>query len=96
MGSPTQEIAARLKQEWQDGTTHPFLDGDVTHQSSDSLTDASRTVLMAVSFTTAGCADGSVSAKQFGTWLVQDFMFVLAFTRFMGSVLSKAPEVCAP
>ena len=36
------------------------------------------------------CQSGTIKPKQFNTWLVQDYLFVLQFTRFVGSVLAKA------
>ena len=36
------------------------------------------------------CQSGTIKPKQFNTWLVQDYLFVIQFTRFVGSVLSSA------
>ncbi|GMH43660.1 hypothetical protein BSKO_11582 [Bryopsis sp. KO-2023] len=40
----------------------------------------------------AGCKDGSVKANQFDTWLVQDYLFVLQFTKFVEGLASLAPK----
>ena len=39
-----------------------------------------------------GCHDGSLHPAQFNTWLVQDYLFVKDFTRFVGRVLGAAPD----
>ena len=36
------------------------------------------------------CQSGAIKPKQFNTWLVQDYLFVIQFTRFVGSVLANA------
>ena len=38
-----------------------------------------------------GCRTGRISYGQFATWLVQDYLFVLEFTRFAARVLTTAP-----
>jgi thiaminase len=38
-----------------------------------------------------GCRTGTIEYGQFATWLVQDYLFVLEFTRFAARVLSAAP-----
>ena len=39
------------------------------------------------------CQSGTIKPKQFNTWLVQDYLFVTEFTRFVGRVLASAmPE----
>ncbi|MGF1481095.1 MAG: TenA family transcriptional regulator [Cyanophyceae cyanobacterium] len=39
------------------------------------------------------CQAGTIKPAQFNTWLVQDYLFVLEFTRFVGRVLASAmPE----
>jgi len=38
------------------------------------------------------CQQGSIAPQQFNTWLVQDYLFVLAFTRMAGRLLSIAPD----
>lgn len=37
------------------------------------------------------CQEGTILAEQFNTWLVQDYLFVTEFTRFVGRVLAAAP-----
>lgn len=37
------------------------------------------------------CADGSIAPQQFNTWLVQDYHFVLDFTRLVAGCLMAAP-----
>jgi thiaminase/transcriptional activator TenA len=37
------------------------------------------------------CQDGTIRPEQFNTWLVQDYQFVVDFTRFVGRVLAAAP-----
>ena len=37
------------------------------------------------------CAIGTITGDQFNTWLQQDYYFVIAFTRMVGQILSKAP-----
>jgi thiaminase/transcriptional activator TenA len=37
------------------------------------------------------CQTGEIAANQFNTWLVQDYWFVVDFTRFTGRVLAAAP-----
>ncbi|MDA0267489.1 MAG: TenA family transcriptional regulator [Cyanobacteria bacterium] len=37
------------------------------------------------------CQDGTIRPEQFNTWLVQDYHFVVDFTRFVGRVLAAAP-----
>jgi thiaminase/transcriptional activator TenA len=37
------------------------------------------------------CQDGSILTAQFDTWLVQDYLFVLEFTRFVARTLAAAP-----
>ena len=39
-----------------------------------------------------GCHSGTLQPAQFNTWLVQDFLFVKAFTRMVGRVLAAAPD----
>lgn len=39
-----------------------------------------------------GCQQGTISVSQFNTWLVQDVLFVKAFTRMVGRVLAAAPD----
>ncbi|MGG6238417.1 TenA family transcriptional regulator [Nodosilinea sp. AN01ver1] len=39
-----------------------------------------------------GCRSGTLQPAQFNTWLVQDFLFVKAFTRMVGRVLAAAPD----
>lgn len=38
------------------------------------------------------CRDGTIRPDQFNTWLVQDYLFVKDFTRFVGRVLAAAPD----
>lgn len=38
-----------------------------------------------------GCRTGRISDGQFVTWLVQDYLFVVEFTRFAARVLTTAP-----
>lgn len=40
-----------------------------------------------------GCADGTVSTKQFDTWLVQDYMYVTSFHSFLDGIIKSAPVV---
>ncbi|HEY9887054.1 MAG TPA: hypothetical protein V6D02_01560 [Candidatus Obscuribacterales bacterium] len=37
------------------------------------------------------CQEGTIRPAQFNTWLVQDYLFVTDFTRFVGRVLAAAP-----
>ncbi|ACK71313.1 transcriptional activator, TenA family [Gloeothece citriformis PCC 7424] len=37
------------------------------------------------------CQQGTISPQQFNTWLVQDYLFVVDFTRFVARVLAVAP-----
>ena len=37
------------------------------------------------------CQSGTIHPKQFNTWLVQDYLFVIEFTRFVARVLANAP-----
>ena len=37
------------------------------------------------------CQLGTIQPKQFDTWLVQDYLFVIEFTRFVARVLANAP-----
>lgn len=37
------------------------------------------------------CQDGSLHPDQFNTWLVQDYLFVTHFTRFLARTLAVAP-----
>ena len=37
------------------------------------------------------CKEGTIRASQFNTWLVQDYLFVTEFTRFVGRALAAAP-----
>jgi thiaminase/transcriptional activator TenA len=39
----------------------------------------------------AQCQEGTILPLQFNTWLVQDYLFVTEFTRFVGRVLAAAP-----
>ncbi|MEO1593074.1 MAG: TenA family transcriptional regulator, partial [Cyanobacteria bacterium J06632_22] len=39
-----------------------------------------------------GCQRGDITAQQFNTWLVQDYLFVLAFTRMAARLLAAAPD----
>jgi thiaminase/transcriptional activator TenA len=38
-----------------------------------------------------GCRTGTIAHGQFETWLVQDYLFVVEFTRFAARVLTAAP-----
>ncbi|NMG06859.1 TenA family transcriptional regulator [Brasilonema sp. UFV-L1] len=38
-----------------------------------------------------GCKLGTIRPQQFNTWLVQDYLFVIDFTRMVGRVLAIAP-----
>ena len=38
------------------------------------------------------CQAGTIRPAQFNTWLVQDYRFVTAFTRFVGRTLAAAPD----
>ena len=38
-----------------------------------------------------GCRTGTIAHGQFATWLVQDYLFVVEFTRFAARVLTAAP-----
>ncbi len=38
-----------------------------------------------------GCRTGTITPQQFETWLVQDYLFVVEFTRFAARVLVAAP-----
>ena len=38
-----------------------------------------------------GCRTGTIDHGQFATWLVQDYLFVVEFTRFAARVLTTAP-----
>ncbi len=38
-----------------------------------------------------GCRDGTIRLDQFHTWLVQDYRFVVEFTRFAARLLADAP-----
>lgn len=38
------------------------------------------------------CQQGTIRPQQFNTWLVQDYLFVVEFTRFAASLLSVAPR----
>ena len=40
----------------------------------------------------AECQQGTIQPAQFNTWLVQDYHFVLEFTRFAASVIQSAPS----
>jgi formylaminopyrimidine deformylase / aminopyrimidine aminohydrolase len=40
-----------------------------------------------------GCRTGTIAPGQFATWLVQDYLFVVEFTRFAARVLTIAPVV---
>eukprot|EP00611_Tribonema_gayanum_P017677 TRINITY_DN3047_c0_g1_i1.p1 TRINITY_DN3047_c0_g1~~TRINITY_DN3047_c0_g1_i1.p1 ORF type:complete len:224 (+),score=62.91 TRINITY_DN3047_c0_g1_i1:152-823(+) len=42
------------------------------------------------------CADGTVGDQQFNTWLLQDYLFVLEFSRMAGRALSNAPDEHVP
>ncbi len=37
------------------------------------------------------CHLGTIKSEQFNTWLVQDYLFVVEFTRMVGRVLASAP-----
>ena len=37
------------------------------------------------------CQEGTLLTSQFNTWLVQDYLFVTEFTRFVGRTLAAAP-----
>ncbi|MEO1400310.1 MAG: TenA family transcriptional regulator [Cyanobacteria bacterium J06635_1] len=37
------------------------------------------------------CQEGSIQPKQFNTWLVQDYLFVVEFTRTAARLLASAP-----
>ncbi len=37
------------------------------------------------------CKLGTIQEKQFNTWLVQDYLFVVEFTRFVARVLANSP-----
>lgn len=37
------------------------------------------------------CHKGTIQPKQFNTWLVQDYLFVIEFTRFIAKILANAP-----
>ena len=37
------------------------------------------------------CKLGTIKPKQFNTWLVQDYLFVVEFTRMVGRILTYAP-----
>ncbi len=37
------------------------------------------------------CQLGTIQPKQFNTWLVQDYLFVVEFTRFVARILANAP-----
>ncbi len=37
------------------------------------------------------CKLGTIQPQQFNTWLVQDYLFVIEFTRMVGRVLASAP-----
>ncbi len=37
------------------------------------------------------CHSGTIQHSQFNTWLVQDYLFVVEFTRFVARVLANAP-----
>lgn len=39
----------------------------------------------------AQCASGTIQPQQFNTWLVQDYLFVIEFTRMVARVLAAAP-----
>jgi thiaminase/transcriptional activator TenA len=38
------------------------------------------------------CQQGTIRPAQFNTWLVQDYLFVTQFTRFVGRTLAAAPD----
>lgn len=37
------------------------------------------------------CKSGTIQPQQFNTWLVQDRLFVIEFTRMLGRILAQAP-----
>ena len=37
------------------------------------------------------CQSGKIQPKQFNTWLVQDYLFVIEFTRLLAKTLANAP-----
>ncbi len=37
------------------------------------------------------CQSGKIKPQQFNTWLIQDYLFVVEFTRFQAKVLANAP-----
>ncbi|MBD2306068.1 TenA family transcriptional regulator [Chroococcidiopsis sp. FACHB-1243] len=37
------------------------------------------------------CQQGTIQPQQFNTWLVQDYLFVIDFTRFLARILAIAP-----
>ena len=37
------------------------------------------------------CQQGTIAPEQFNTWLVQDYLFVIGFTRLAGRLLAAAP-----
>ncbi|MCT7957388.1 TenA family transcriptional regulator [Laspinema palackyanum] len=39
-----------------------------------------------------GCKQGTITPEQFNTWLVQDYQFVVEFTRMLARILSVAPN----
>ncbi len=39
------------------------------------------------------CQEGSITPQQFNTWLVQDYLFVLEFTRMAARLIAAAPDV---
>jgi thiaminase/transcriptional activator TenA len=39
-----------------------------------------------------GCQRGTITAAQFNTWLVQDYLFAKDFTRMVGKMLGAAPD----
>jgi formylaminopyrimidine deformylase / aminopyrimidine aminohydrolase len=39
-----------------------------------------------------GCKKGTITPEQFNTWLVQDYQFVIEFTRMLARILSIAPR----
>lgn len=40
-----------------------------------------------------GCAQGTVSSKQFNTWLVQDYLYVNSFQPFLLGIIPLSPSV---
>jgi thiaminase/transcriptional activator TenA len=38
------------------------------------------------------CKAGTIQTQQFNTWLVQDYLFVVDFTRMVGRILATAPS----